>query len=217
MTLRSLGPIGAVVLIAACSPQQGSAPVEAEELRQETAVAATRAPAEPDPTATAPSATPARDELAAPELVLAEWSKAENRSTCAPASFIRTGANGTPRRATFSGGWAVAWDRPGMRSAFGVAGTGFVPEAPRDAKAQRARLAAQWPFFRELPALPQRAFAGYGVEGAGDYADDNSDGRGVNSLAYVRIGGQACDYNVWSRLGRAHLESLLDNLRMVVR
>jgi hypothetical protein len=46
---------------------------------------------------------------------------------------------------------------------------------------------------------------GYGLEG----------GTGPNWLAYVRIPGQACLYNVWSRRGREHLESLLANLRLV--
>ncbi len=154
-------------------------------------------------------------ELAAQNLVLAEWRKGDNRESCAPLSFSAGATQGTARRATFSGGWAVAWDTPGIRSAYGIAGTGFVPADRDDAKAQRARLAAQWPYFRELPQLPRPAFAGYGVEGAGDYSPGDPDGRSVNSLAYVRVGGQSCDYNVWSRLGRAHLETLLDSLQPV--
>jgi hypothetical protein len=31
----------------------------------------------------------------------------------------------------------------------------------------------------------------------------------------VRIGGQACLYDVWSRFGRGHLEYLLDRIRLV--
>lgn len=154
-------------------------------------------------------------ELAAQDLVLAEWRKADNRTTCAPLSFSAGAEQGTARRATFSGGWAVAWDTPGVRSAYGIAGTGSLPADQDDAKSQRARLAAQWPYFRELPQLPRPAFAGYGVEGAGDYSSDDPAGTSVNSLAYVRVGGQDCDYNVWSRLGRAHLETLLDSLRTI--
>ena len=45
------------------------------------------------------------------------------------------------------------------------------------------------------------------------YPADNPDGRGLNSVAYVRVGGERCTYNLWSRLGRAHLEVLLDSLR----
>ena len=47
------------------------------------------------------------------------------------------------------------------------------------------------------------------------YPPDNPAGRGLNSLAYVRAGEEGCTYNVWSRLGRAHLELLLDALRVV--
>jgi len=46
---------------------------------------------------------------------------------------------------------------------------------------------------------------GYGREG----------GTGPNWLAYVRIPGQDCLYNVWSRRGQAHLEELLAELRFV--
>jgi len=153
--------------------------------------------------------------LAAQGLVLAEWRKADNRATCAPLAFSVGASQGTARRATFSGGWAVAWDMPGLRSAYGIAGTGLIPADQDDAKKQRARLTAQWPYFRELPQLTRPAFAGYGTEGAGDYAAEDSAGKSVNSLAYVRVGGQACDYNVWSQLGREHLESLLDGLHAI--
>jgi hypothetical protein len=37
----------------------------------------------------------------------------------------------------------------------------------------------------------------------------------LQSVAYVRVGGQDCTYNVWSRISRAHLEALLDNLRLL--
>ena len=55
--------------------------------------------------------------------VLAEWRTADNRRTCAPLAFATTRAGaGRARRANFGGGWGVAFDRPGLRSAFGVAG-----------------------------------------------------------------------------------------------
>ncbi|MCW1382926.1 hypothetical protein OLX02_08825 [Novosphingobium sp. KCTC 2891] len=146
-------------------------------------------------------------------LIRAQWRKAENRARCAPLHFTDTaGADGTPRPARFSGGWAVAWDQPGRRSAFGLAGTSLLPMDDKPASEHRARLAGQWPLFRDLEQLPRPAFAGYGIEGAQPYPAGNPDGHGLNSLAYVRVGGQTCTYNVWSRLGRAHLESLLENL-----
>lgn len=150
---------------------------------------------------------------AARRIALAEWRKSEKPGTCGPLALKSdAGAGGKARRANFSGGWGVAFDQPGLRSAYGIAGTGFLPEDTQSVTKQRARLAAQWPYFRELSQLPEPSFAGYGVEGAGDYPKTNPDGNGLNSIAYVRVGGQTCDYNVWSRLGRAHLEHLLENL-----
>lgn len=146
--------------------------------------------------------------------IRAEWAKAENRASCGPITFTSDG--GAPalyRRAYFGGGWAVAFDLPNMRSAYGVAGAGLTPIDEGDAQAQQDRLRGQWPYFITLPNLPQPAFAGYGVEGANEYPTDNADGRGLKSLAYLRVGGQRCTYNVWSYLGRAHLEVLLDSLR----
>ncbi len=155
--------------------------------------------------------------LIAQDLVLAEWRKAENKAFCAPASFARTGDfTAKPRRANFAGGWSVAFDMPELRSAWGIAGTGHLPADGDAAPAKRAQLQKQWPYFRDLGALPQPAYAGYGLEGAKSF-DMPSDGTIANALAYVRIGGQDCLYNVWSKMGRSHLELLLDNLRMVER
>jgi hypothetical protein len=152
----------------------------------------------PPPSPALPTAPWSGSRLAAatvPAVFVAEWRKAENRATCAliaPAN-LGEGAGATPRRANFSGGWAVAYDRPGLRSAFGVAGTGSRASEPAyDA----------WPHRR---AWADGSSAGYGPEG----------GTGPNELAYLRIQGQDCLYNVWSRLGRAHLEQLLESLRFV--
>lgn len=109
----------------------------------------------------------------------------------------------------------MAFDLPDRRSAYGIAGTGILPQDSASVSAQREALLGQWPSFRDLPALPQPAFAGYGIEGAQPWPEDNLQGFGANGLAYVRIAGSSCLYNVWSRLGRAHLETLLDSLRVV--
>ena len=124
-----------------------------------------------------------------------QWRGAENRSTCALFAFsnLGEGASAIPRGATFSGGWAVAYDLPGTRSAFGIAGTG-VRAADSTYK--------DWPFTRRWP---DGSLAEYGPEG----------GSGPNQLAYLRIADQGCLYNVWSRLGREHLEHLLDATRRV--
>jgi hypothetical protein len=148
--------------------------------------------------------------------ILAEWRKADNRGACAPLGFPgEASGGGQPRRAHFGGGWAVAFDRAGLRSAFGVAGVGLLPGDRDPFERLRAELVQQWPYGRELPALRRGSFAGYGIEGAKPLLAADGDGRGLNLLAYVRVPGQRCLYNVWSRLGRRHLEGLLDALRPV--
>lgn len=143
----------------------------------------------------APWALPALATAQVPRLYLEQWRRAENRTTCAlvaPGS-LGVGEGAVPRAATFSGGWAVAYDQPDLRSAFGVAGTGAPAAEPSY---------DEWPFSRRWA---DGSSAGYGPEG----------GSGPNQLAYLRIAGQGCLYNVWSRLGREHLEHLLQQLRFV--
>ncbi|HEY0673955.1 MAG TPA: hypothetical protein VGD27_16880, partial [Longimicrobiales bacterium] len=146
-------------------------------------------------TAAAPWSAPALTRTQAPAVYLAEWRKAVNRRSCAPVAFasLPQAANATPRRAHFSGGWGVAYDTPKLRSAFGIAGAGVnVAEPSYD----------NWPFKRNWS---DGSRVGYGPEG----------GTGPNQLAYLRIAGQGCLYNVWSRLGRAHLEQLLQQIRFI--
>jgi hypothetical protein len=195
---RFLIHIGALILATACSPAPEAIPAPGPGPTP-VPQPMPSAPLPPRPVPPAMSPAPwAGARLAAdavPAVFLAEWRKAENRATCAPIApaSLGEGAGASPRAATFSGGWAVAYDRPGLRSAFGVAGTGSRAADPAyDA----------WPHRR---AWADGSGAGYGPEG----------GTGPNQLAYLRIQGQDCLYNVWSRLGRAHLEHLLDNLRFV--
>ena len=131
-----------------------------------------------------------------PDVYFQQWQKAENRENCAvvaPRSLGAEGAGATPRAANFSGGWAVAYDLPGLRSAFGVAGAGVKASDPSYDK---------WPYVQEWG---DGSKAEYGPEG----------GQGPKQLAYVKIQGQDCLYNVWSALGREHLELLLRELRFV--
>ena len=163
--------------------------------------ACTRAPAlaSPQPGAPAlPHAPWSAAPLAAsavPAVYRAEWSNAANRQRCALIAprALGEGEGATPRAATFSGGWAVAYDRPNLRSAFGVAGTGSRASDPAY---------SEWPHKR---TWFDGSSAEYGPEG----------GTGPSQLAYLRIQGQDCLYNVWSRLGRDHLEYVLDQLRFV--
>ena len=150
----------------------------------------------PDPTpAPAPWQGNAVSAAAVPAVYLSEWQRAANRTTCAPVAFARlgAGAGATPRAATFSGGWAVAYDMEGQRSAFGIAGAGVEATSPSY---------NEWPYHRRWA---DGSTAGYGPEG----------GTGPNQLAYLRIAGQGCLYNVWSRLGREHLEYLLGEIRFI--
>ncbi|MCP1470078.1 hypothetical protein J3E64_001765 [Sphingobium sp. OAS761] len=174
-------------------------------------------PAEPaaDPGHARPAPASA-SQLAGEAIARAQWKRARNHADCAPLALLSAaGADGTPRSASFAGGWAVAFDMPGLRSAYGFAGTAILDVDREDPAAQRRRLNAQWPLMRDLSALPQPAFAGYGLMGAEPYPPDNPEGQGMQSLAYVRIGGQTCTYNVWSHISRAHLEALLENLRVL--
>jgi hypothetical protein len=144
-----------------------------------------------------PEAPWSGDRLAAesvPAVYLQEWRRAENRQTCAPIAPVALGEGegATPRRANFSGGWAVAYDRPGQRGAFGIAGAGIDAEDGT----------YQWPFRR---SWSDGSSAGYGPEG----------GQGPNELAYLQIAGQRCLYNIWSNISREHLEFLLEQLRFV--
>lgn len=132
---------------------------------------------------------------AVPQVYFTAWSRAENRETCALIAFVDTAAthDAAPRVAAFSGGWGVAYDRAETRSAFGVAGTGVKASDPSY---------DEWP---HRLTWSDGSSAGYGPEG----------GTGPNQLAYLTIAGQECLYNVWSRLGRLHLEQLLATLRFV--
>ena len=188
---------GALLLAAACAPAP-EAPAGPEP-EAPVVVPPASTPVPPPPPAPAlPEAPWAGARLApgaVPAVFVAEWRKAQNRARCAlvaPAS-LGEGAGAQPRAAYFGGGWAVAYDRTGLRSAFGVAGTGSRASDPSY---------DEWPHRREWS---DGSSAGYGPEG----------GTGPNELAYLRIAGQDCLYNVWSNLGRAHLEQLLESLRFV--
>lgn len=145
--------------------------------------------------------------------VYRQWAKAENRAVCAPLGVTPAIADGgTPRAAYFGGGWGVAFDRPGMRSAFGVAGAG-VADAAKWSHAERTRrLTLQWPLVKQLQFGRARAVAGYGLQGGKPFPSENLEAANEETLAYVYVEGQSCLYNVWSKLGRAHLETLLNSL-----
>jgi hypothetical protein len=132
---------------------------------------------------------------AVPSHYVKQWQRAENRATCAPLAPVDLAEHGaaTPRAATFSGGWAVAYDEPGLRSAFGIAGAGIAADEAAG---------SIWP---DEIRWADGSVARYGLEG----------GTGPGHLAYLQVEGQGCLYNVWSKHGEAHLLALLERLRYV--
>jgi len=138
-------------------------------------------------------------------VALTEWRLSENRSSCRPLAFLDTGATkARVRRANFAGGWAIAFDLPGRRSAFGIAGTGTTASTDQELRA--------WPYYISLAA---GSVAGYGLSGGEHYPKTNPEAIGQESVAYLRVSDQACGYHVWSELGRTHLEHLLQQVRGV--
>ncbi|MDR7101392.1 hypothetical protein [Croceicoccus sp. BE223] len=205
---KSILPIASLAIMSACNPapQETNNGTEMPDAPQQ--------PVTPPPVADSQSPEIVEVTPLAIDLTRNEWATAANKDECAPLVLTTDGgAGGEARRANFSGGWGVAFDTDGVKSAYGVAGPGIV-ESDR-ADGQEARLKGQWPYFIRLERLAQPAFAGYGLEGAKPYGAERPDGVGDNSLAYVHVAGQGCTYNVWSRLGRAHLEVLLDSLRLL--
>lgn len=129
-------------------------------------------------------------------VVAREWRAAENRATCAPLAFnsIRGATSGARARAAFfSGGWAVAWDLPGRRSVMGIAGSGVSVE-PADIE--------RWPTVIRWRG---GSAAGYGLVGD----------TGPGYIAYVKVAGQDCLYNVWSDVSASHLRFLIGQMRRV--
>ena len=127
-----------------------------------------------------------------PRVLLAEWRKADNRGGCAPVWLDDVAVADKQIRARyFGGGWGVTVRNPRR---WGVAGAGVIA-SPADV--------ARWKLQRQTAAGVR---AGYGLEGFT---------MGPDWVAYVIVPGQTCLYNLWSSLGRQHLESLIDHLRIV--
>ena len=148
-------------------------------------------------TALAPWNAPPIAASSVPRVFSEVWRVAENKSRCAllaPVALTAEDSFAAPRKATFSGGWAVAYDLPKLRSAFGVAGSGSDAWDPDTY--------AKWP---QNKIWSDSSSAGYGPEA----------GTGPNWLAYVKIPGQRCLYNVWSKRGQTHLEQIIGSLRFV--
>jgi hypothetical protein len=144
----------------------------------------------------APWSAPVLKLNAVPSVYITEWRKAENRDKCALLVIdgLSNSSEAWSRRANFGGGWAVAYDSAKERSEFGIAGSGADVDSPNPV--YRFPLTRRW---------ADGSVANYGLQG----------GVGPDYVAYLQVAGQKCLYNVWSKRGRAHLESLIDRLRFV--
>lgn len=144
-----------------------------------------------------------------PAPLLRAWDRAENREWCAPIAPRSLGAAAEGARAragVLEGGWAVEFDRRGMpgiardgtacgdcgRGVFGVAGTSMTPEG------LAGEADAPTPTFRD------GSHAEYEVSEAENVA-----------AATITVSGEGCVYQVWSFLGREHVEELVRELRRV--
>jgi hypothetical protein len=147
----------------------------------------------------------------APAELVESWEGNHRRDGCAALALtdLGVGAGATPRIASFgANAWAVAFDKPGLpgttaegrptadggRSAFGIAGTAV------DSTVKRVDGWSDHRVWRD------GSRADYGLEGGGT---------GPRWLAQLYVRGQRCEYNVWSAVGKAHLELLLDGIRFV--
>ncbi|MDH3250129.1 MAG: hypothetical protein OEQ47_14270, partial [Acidimicrobiia bacterium] len=130
-----------------------------------------------------------------PSALTTEWRRAENQLWCSAIYPTDIGVGDADlRRAEFSGGWALAWDLPELRSAFGVAGVGSPAW-----EGIGIRMPNTISYGEQV--------VGYGGEGFDDAAEQR--------MAEFSIPGQLCGYQVWSKLGDEHLVELVDSLRLV--
>jgi hypothetical protein len=209
--------LAAPLLLAACgpaSPPGSPAPVSAAPPEpvpepppdEEAEAIAPEAPADAGPPVSPPPwAGPPLAAADVPRVFRDEHRKAANRETCPLLVPTEVEAGARPRRASFHGGWAVAYDKKGApgsrpsgepcascgRSAFGVAGTGSEKGG-----------GPEWP---GNIVWSDGSRAGYGLEG----------GQGPRMLAFVERADAGCLYNVWSALGEEHLVALIESLRSV--
>ena len=199
MTRLTLSVAALALSAAACGQKSEPVPASSAATPGTTASEPPSEPALKDSPATpaAPWSAPPIASSSVPRIYVDVWRVAGNRSRCAliaPVSLGAEDSGATPRKATFSGGWAVAYDIPQLRSVFGIAGSGSDAWSPDTY--------AKWP---ENIIWSDSSSAGYGPEA----------GTGPNWLAYVKIPEQQCLYNVWSRRGKSHLEAIIQSLRFV--
>ncbi len=145
---------------------------------------------------------------AAPRQLLQAWGRAENQGWCAPLAPATLGAGqgARARAGAAPGGWSLEYDRRGTagigadgglcetcgRGAFGVTGTAMSAEDAEDLLGAGATVLAD-----------------------GGRIDVQSGSDDPAAVATLVVPGQDCVYQVWSFLGRPHLDELVASLRLV--
>jgi hypothetical protein len=131
-----------------------------------------------------------------PAVLAEQWHLAENQLWCSALypSDLGGVSDATIRAAEFGGGWAVAWDTPAQRSAFGIAGVGL-------------------PAWEDI-AVRMPSVVTYGDVAVG-FGGEGFDETATKRMAEFSVPGQLCAYQVWSELGDEHLLTLVDSLRRV--
>jgi hypothetical protein len=162
-----------------------------------------------DPPQAAPWSGERLPARAAPRPLLSAWQRADNRAWCAPlapSTLGGVGAGARPRQSAFAGGWAVEFDKQGApgvtgrgeacatcgRGSFGIAGTSLTADGAD-----------------ELIGAGARPFTDGGRIAIQDPGEEPV------AVATLVVGGQDCVYQVWSFLGREHLDELVAGLRLV--
>jgi hypothetical protein len=145
---------------------------------------------------------------AAPRPLLQAWTRADNQGWCAPLAPATLGAGegARPRVGSAPGGWSLEFDRRGAagigangevcttcgRGAFGITGTAMSAEDAEDLLGPGATVFAD-----------------------GGRIDVQANADEPAAVATVVVPGQDCVYQVWSFLGREHLDELVAGLRLV--
>jgi hypothetical protein len=202
--------LGAPV-IAANAPATTTAPTIA--MHDTTTTAASESVALPEhvEAAPAPAAPWSAERLAqpaAPRALLQAWRRADNSGWCAPLAPTSLGAGegARARSGAYAGGWSLEFDQRGSagmtaagevcetcgRGSFGIAGTSMSAEEAEDLVGATATVLAD-----------------------GGRIDVQTSSEDPASVATIVVPGQDCVYQVWTFLGRAHLDQLVASLRLV--
>ena len=199
--------------IAASAPATGPAAAPTIAMNDTSTTAASEAVAltehvEAAPAPVAPWSAAHLAQPAAPRALLQAWHRSENHGWCAPLAPTTLGAGegARARSGAYAGGWSLEFDQRGAagmtaggdvcetcgRGTFGVAGTAMSADEAEDLVGGTATVLAD-----------------------GGRIDVQASSEDPAAVATIVVPGQDCVYQVWSFLGRAHLDTLVASLRLV--